>query len=83
MLGAASHLLAVKRRWIDWSGRVAEEERYWFIIWPVGVVRSGGKCQWVGLSWTAGGVVGGAAGRIDGELDSQPLEKDNRGALLT
>lgn len=41
MLGAASHLFAVKRRWIDWSGRVAEEERYWFIIWPVGVVRSG------------------------------------------
>lgn len=40
MLGAASHLLAVKRRWIDWSGRVAEDERYWFIIWPVGVVRS-------------------------------------------
>lgn len=41
MLGAASHLFAVKRRWIDWSGRVAEEERYWFMIWPVGVVRSG------------------------------------------
>lgn len=41
MLGAASHLFAVKRRWIDWSGRDAEEERYWFIIWPVGVVRSG------------------------------------------
>lgn len=51
MLGAASHLLAVKRRWIDWSGRVAVEERYWFIIWPVGVVRSEGGRQWKGTWW--------------------------------
>ena len=41
IVGADSHLFAVKRRWMDWSGRVVEEERYWFIIWPVGVVRSG------------------------------------------
>jgi hypothetical protein len=40
MAGAASHLFAVKRRWMDWSGRVVVEERYWLIIWPVGVVRS-------------------------------------------
>lgn len=34
---------------MDWSGRVAEEERYWFIIWPVGVVRSGEDVSWVGV----------------------------------
>lgn len=54
MLGAASHLLAVKRRWIDWSGREAVEVRYWLMIWPVGVVRSEAGCQWPSLVWSYG-----------------------------
>lgn len=40
MVEANSQRLALKRRWIAWSGRCVVEVRYELMVWPIGVVLS-------------------------------------------